>query len=155
MVEDYFWIDLGLPLTVAIPLAKTREVLSFPLSSLCLIPGVRPELLGVSNQRGNLLWVMDLPHLLSPAAAKPLNYRTLSNTKAVVLVGESAQGAAIAEGLKGIVSFEQGEIKPLREPFLLGESNKDGETILILDVDQIFAWLQGGGSIKPLHPLER
>ncbi len=155
MVEDYFWIDLGLPLTVAIPLTKTREVLSFPLSSLCLIPGVRPELLGVSNQRGNLLWVIDLPRLLSPATAKPLNYRTLNNTKAVVLVGESAQGAAIAEGLKGIVSFERGEIKPLREPFLLGESNKDGETILILDVDQIFAWLQGGGSIKPLHPLER
>ncbi|QUS60191.1 chemotaxis protein CheW [Synechocystis sp. PCC 7339] len=155
MVEDYFWIDLGLALTVAIPLTKTREVLSFSLSSLCLIPGVRPELLGVSNQRGNLLWVMDLPRLLSPATAKPLNYRTLNNTKAVVLVGESAQVAAIAEGLKGIVSFEPGEIKPLREPFLLGEGNKDGETILILDVDQIFAWLQGGGFIKPLYPLER
>ncbi|QHU99243.1 CheW domain-containing protein [Synechocystis sp. CACIAM 05] len=155
MVEDYFWIDLGLPLTVAIPLAKTREVLSFPLSSLCLIPGVRPELLGVSNQRGNLLWVMDLPRLLSPGTANPLNYRTLSNTKAVVLVGESAQVAAIAEGLKGIVSFSAEEIKPLREPFLLGEGNKDGETILILDVDRIFAWLQGGGSIKQLHPLEK
>ncbi|MBE9196407.1 chemotaxis protein CheW [Synechocystis sp. LEGE 06083] len=146
MVEDYFWIDLGLALTVAIPLTKTREVLSFPLNSLCLIPGVRPELLGVSNQRGNLLWVMDLPRLLSPTTAKPLNYRTLNNTKAVVLVGESAQVAVIAEGLKGIVSFERGEIKPLREPFLLGEGNKDGETILILDVDQVFTWFQGGGN---------
>ena len=155
MVTDYFWIDLGLALTVAIPLAKTREVLSFPLSSLCLIPGVRPELLGVSNQRGNLLWVVDLPRLISPTTANPLNYRTLENTKAVVLAGESLQVAAIARGLKGIVSFSEGELTPIKEPFLLGEGQKDGETILILDVDQVFAWFQGGGSGVPLGGMVR
>ena len=150
MVTDYFWIDLGLALTVAIPLAKTREVLSFPLNSLCLIPGVRAELLGVSNQRGNLLWVIDLPRLLSPTTANALNYRTLENTKAVVLAGESIQAAAIAKGLKGIVSFDEGEITAINDPFLLGEGKQDGETILILDVDQVFAWFQGGGSGVPL-----
>jgi twitching motility protein PilI len=149
MVTDYFWIDLGLALTVAIPLGKTREVLSFPLSSLCLIPGVRPELLGVSNQRGNLLWVVDLPRLISPTTANSLNYRTLENTKAVVLAGESIQAAAIAKGLKGIVSFSEGELTPINDPFLLGEGKKDGETILILDVDQVFAWFQGGGGGVP------
>lgn len=145
MVVDYFWIDVGLALTVAVPLAKTREVLSFPLGSLCLIPGVRPELLGVSNQRGNLLWVLDLPRLLSPTTANPLNYRTLENTKALVLAGESIQAAAIAKGLKGIVSFSQEELTPINESFLVGEGKKDGETILILDVDQVFAWFQGRG----------
>ncbi|MCT0254154.1 MULTISPECIES: CheW domain-containing protein [unclassified Synechocystis] len=148
MVTDYFWVDLGLALTVAIPLVKTREVLSFPLSSLCLIPGVRPELLGVSNQRGNLLWVVDLPRLLSPTTAQPLNYRTLSNTKAVVLVGESAQAAAIAKEFKGIVSFSEAELTPINEPFLRWEGNRDGEAILILDVDPIFAWFQGSSSLK-------
>lgn len=146
MVTDYFWIDVGLALTVAIPLAKTREVLSFPLGSLCLIPGVRSELLGVSNQRGTLLWVLDLPRLLSPGSAPPLNYRVLENTKAVVLAGESIQAAAIAKGLKGIVSFGEGDLTPINEPFLLGQGQKDDENILILDVDQVFAWFQGGAA---------
>lgn len=153
MVTDYFWIDLGLALTVAIPLAKTREVLSFPLNSLCLIPGVRPELLGVSNQRGNLLWVVDLARLLSPTMASSLNYRTLENTKAVVLAGDSLQAAAIARGLKGIVSFSEEELTPINDRFLLGEGKKNGETILILDVDQIFTWFQGGGNEIPLREL--
>ena len=149
MTTDYFWIDLGLDISVAIPLTKTREVLSFPLSSLCLIPGVRPELLGVSNQRGNLLWVIDLPQLLLPTRGRYQAPQTLGNTKAVVLAGEGGfQAAAIAEGFKGILSFEAAELTPTNRPFLLAQAVHADTAIGILDVDQVFILFQGGGRLQ-------
>jgi len=148
MTADYFWIDVGLDMSVAIPLAKTREVLSFPWSSLCEIPGVRPELLGVSNQQGNLLWVIDLPQLLMPSRERYRENKTLGNTKAVVLVGEGCQGAAIAVGFKGILSFEAAELARTDQPFLLAQARHSEGAIGILDVDQIFAFFQGAGGLN-------
>lgn len=78
---------------------------------------------------------MDLFCLLFLVMVNFFNYCILSNIKVVVLVGEFVQVVAIVEGLKGIVSFSIEEIKLLWEFFLLGEGNKDGEIILILDVD--------------------
>jgi twitching motility protein PilI len=149
MTTDYFWIDLGLDISVAIALTKTREVLSFPLSSLCLIPGVRPELLGVSNQRGNLLWVIDLPQLLMPTRGRYRVPQTTGNTKAVVLVGEGGfQAAAIAEGFKGILSFEATALLPTQRRFLSAQAVQGDAAIGILDVDQVFARFQGGGLLQ-------
>jgi twitching motility protein PilI len=146
MTTDYFWIDLGLDISVAIPLVKTREVLSFPLSSLCAIPGVRRELLGVSNQRGNLLWVIDLPRLLAPTHTdRRQTPQTLGNTKAVVLAVEGFQAAAIALGFKGILSFEATELTRTDRPFLSALVRQSEAAIGILDVEQIFALFHGGG----------
>lgn len=156
MTTDYFWIDLGLDVDVAIPLARTREVLSFPWSSLCLIPGVRPELLGVSNQRGNLLWVVDLPQMLVPSRGRHQGPPTSGNTRAVVLTGGGFQVAAIALAFKGILSFESAELTPMERPFLSAQAIPTAaDTPLgapkpcgILDVDQIFARFQGGGVLQ-------
>lgn len=148
MTRDYFWIDVGLAISVAIPLEKTREVLSFPLSSLCVIPGVRPELIGVSNQRGNLLWVIDLPRLLAPSRRDRQVGGMEGKTKAVVLLGEGVQAAAIAEGFKGLLSFETADLKPHSHPFLSAQVRQGDEAIGILDVDQVFARFQGGGTLS-------
>ncbi|MFM1842025.1 MAG: hypothetical protein RLZZ490_761 [Cyanobacteriota bacterium] len=148
MTTDYFWIDLGLDISVAIPLARTREVLSFSLSSLCVIPGVRAELLGVSNQRGNLLWVMDLPRLLMPTRRPYQTPQTLGNTKAVVLVGEGIQAAAIAVEFKGILSFETAELTLTDRPYLSAQAVHADTAIGILDVDQVFAFFQGGRRLQ-------
>ena len=127
MTTDYFWIDLGLDISVAIPLFKTREVLSFPLSSLCVIPGVRSELLGVSNQRGNLLWVIDLPRLLVPTRNdRRQTPQTLGNTKAVVLAEEGFQAAAIAVAFKGILSFEATDLTQTDRPLSVRPSSSIG-----------------------------
>ncbi|MEB3161088.1 MAG: CheW domain-containing protein [Synechocystis sp.] len=148
MTTDYFWIDLELDISVAIPLVRTREVLSFPLSSLCVIPGVRPELLGVSNQRGNLLWVIDLPRLLMPTRGPSQAPQTLGNTKAVVLAGEGIQAAAIAVGFKGILSFEAAALTPTDRPYLSAQAVHSGAVVGILDVDQVFALFQRGGRLQ-------
>lgn len=143
MIKDYFWIDLGLAISVAIPLENTREVLSFSLSSLCVIPGVRSELLGVSNQRGNLLWVIDLPRLLQPSRSYRQSGGAEKKVKAVVLLGEGVQAAAIAEGFKGLLSFETTDLSPTDHPFLSAQVRQGEEAIGILDVDQVFSRFQG------------
>ena len=149
MTTDYFWIDLGLDISVAIPLVKTREVLSFPLSSLCVIPGVRSELLGVSNELGNLLWVIDLPRLLVPTRNdRRQTPQTLGNTKAVVLAEEDFQAAAIAVAFKGILSFEATDLTQTDRPFLSALARQSEAAIGILDVDQIFALFHGGGVVQ-------
>ncbi|MEB3228179.1 MAG: CheW domain-containing protein [Synechocystis sp.] len=148
MTTDYFWLDLGVDIALAIPLEKTREVLAFRLPSLCAIPGVRPELLGVSNQRGNLLWVIDLPRLLMPSQGRYANPQPLRKTKAVVLAGDDIQAAAIAKDFKGILSFDATELTPTDRPFLSAQAPHSEGTIGILDVDQVFTFFQG--SLTPM-----
>lgn len=75
MLNDYFFVQLRQSLKVALPLDSTREVISLTYGEICPVPGVSPALLGVANQRGKLLWVLELGDLLKiPPSEK--NYQT-------------------------------------------------------------------------------
>jgi twitching motility protein PilI len=61
---DYFIVDLIEGKKVAIPLSQVQEVININSSDICPIPGVNHSLLGVTNHRGNFLWILELSHLL-------------------------------------------------------------------------------------------
>ena len=62
---DYFIVELIDQVKLAIPLTQVKEVISVTNSDICPIPGVKPAVVGMTNQRGNLLWLLDLSLLVS------------------------------------------------------------------------------------------
>ena len=59
MIQDYFSIQLSGDLRVALPLTHVETVARFQRQIICPIPGIPPFWLGVINQKGSLLWVLD------------------------------------------------------------------------------------------------
>ncbi len=47
-----------------LPLSSIQEVLQVPKQGLLPVPAMPPSILGVSNCRGSILWMVDLPLLL-------------------------------------------------------------------------------------------
>jgi twitching motility protein PilI len=142
MIIDCFLVVLNSNFNLAIPLARTAEVLAFPQSELCPLPGVCPELLGVNNQRGVLLWVIDLATLLGQAKTALSRPNPAETTKAIVLTQEEWRAAAVVSGLKGLVSVDLDALAPLPQKGLLGWLELDEQPVAILDVDAVFEHLQ-------------
>ncbi|MGI0483225.1 chemotaxis protein CheW [Geminocystis sp. CENA526] len=61
---DYFIVELIERKKVAIPLNQVQEVININYSDICPMPGVNNNLLGVTNHRGNFLWILELSNLL-------------------------------------------------------------------------------------------
>lgn len=61
---DYFIVELVERKKVAIPLNQVQEVININYGEICPIPGVNNSLLGVTNHRGNFLWILELSNLL-------------------------------------------------------------------------------------------
>lgn len=61
---DYFIVEIENAQKLGIPLEVVIEVININIKDVCPIPGVKANLLGVINQRGKLLWLLDLNQLL-------------------------------------------------------------------------------------------
>ena len=121
MSRDYFHIELRQSVQVLLPLESTAEVISLTVGALCPIPGVPPALLGVVNQRGRLLWVVELSDLLG-LAPSPRRLQSQDKLTLVVLTASSAHSTAgqesrqlgcVVSTLKGIVPLEPAKFKPV------------------------------------------
>ncbi|BFM40323.1 chemotaxis protein CheW [Synechocystis sp. LKSZ1] len=142
MVKDFFWVELTSALSLAIPLEQTAEVLSMGPTELCPVPGIKPAFLGVSNQRGQLLWVIDLNHLLGEHKAPAR--RVMGRTVGIVLLKDSFRVAGLVAKLNGIISLDlnvSGQAP--QRPCLQAQTRIDGQSVGILDVDAVFQALQG------------
>lgn len=119
MLKDYFFVQLRQSVKVVLPLDSTKEVISLAYGEVCPIPGVSPALLGVVNQRGKLLWVLDLGDLLKiPPAQKilrPQDNLTLLvlNTPSKLNAQQERQVGCVVSALKGVITLESVDFKPL------------------------------------------
>lgn len=118
---DYFHVDLRQSVTVLLPLDSTVEVITLNMGQICPIPGTPPAVLGVVNQRGRLLWVLDLSDLLG-LAPPPKRLQSQQRLTLVVVTASSAnstigqaepQLGCVVSALKGIVLLEPAEFKPV------------------------------------------
>jgi twitching motility protein PilI len=106
MVTDYFCGQLHQSVNILFPLESTEEVISLAAEEICPIPGVDSALLGVVNQRGKLLWVLELSELLQIDPAQ--NHKKLpDNLTLLVLGGNSGQQiGCVVSALKGIITLD-------------------------------------------------
>lgn len=75
---DYFIVDLIEGKKVAIPLHQVQEVMNINYGDICPIPGVNHSLLGVTNHRGNFLWILELSNLLFNQSLPNLTLNSLT-----------------------------------------------------------------------------
>ena len=62
--ERYLSCHLVPNMTVLLPIAHLTEVLTIPIQHVTPIPMMQPWVMGVHNWRGEVLWMVDLGHLL-------------------------------------------------------------------------------------------
>ncbi len=175
MLTDYFEIELQhlaleqeITNKLLVPINRTAEVMNLSRGDLCLIPAVHPALLGVCNQRGRLLWVLDLSQLMG-GEKQDTKIRSSEKITAIVMMMpnqlEQQEGriAGIVTTLKRIVTLETEDIKPIMSAqtqtshFFSGIVTVDfpleSNTFNILDVDAVFRILQNFAATTPMVKL--
>ncbi|MGL5033894.1 MAG: chemotaxis protein CheW, partial [Microcystaceae cyanobacterium] len=115
MTMDFFRVELESAFSLAIPLERTAEVLSIQWSELCPIPGINIAFLGVSNQRGRLMWMVDIAALLG-LTVMTVNQTRLEKSTAIVLMRQELRIAAVVSRLQGIATFEEHQLQPHSHP---------------------------------------
>ena len=153
MLTDYFHVQLRQGMEVVLPLDSAVEVITLNQKEICPIPGVSPALLGVVNQRGKLLWVLQLSDFLG--LAKSPKQRLQDNLILLVVTTESAnfsaigrkcQLACVVSALKGIVTLNSIKIKPVSArlapnlgSFLSGVTEIEQSVVGVLNVNTVLS----------------
>lgn len=144
MISDYFCVQLHQSVNVLFPLTSTEEVISLTYGEVCPVPGVSSALLGVANQRGKLLWVLDLSDLLQVSSQQ--TRRAQDNLTLLVLNDSKNSGrqvGCVVSALKEIISLDLAlqSLSSSSSPVgkFLGVSNIifDDEKYAVIDVKAI------------------
>jgi twitching motility protein PilI len=143
MSKDYFQVTIDQGLNLAVDLNQVVEVVKVQGSQICPIPGVNPALLGVVNQRGSLLWVLELARLLNVTDTL-FNLKSQAWLNLMILKSNNQALSCQITSLKGIVSLDPEKFnysdQKLNQyrPFLSATAALNYESILLLDIDSIF-----------------
>lgn len=141
--EAYLNLQLDAQTQILLPMTQTQEVVEVNLEKLTPIPNMPPFVLGLLNQRSQVIWTIDLAAFLN---FNPLNLEQTSYTVTIIRVGKTALGL-ITEKMKGIVHAypEQiqspvGAVSSAIVPYLRGCLFQPPETLfLILDPQSILS----------------
>ena len=142
----------------AVDISKIREVLEF--KAVTKVPRTPDFMCGVINLRGGVVPVVDLRLKFGmPEAEKTVN--TCIIIVEVSLDNETTVLGALAASVQEVFELEPDQIEPapkigtkLNTEFIRGMGKRDGEFIIILDIDKAFssdelAMVHGAGSYKP------
>jgi purine-binding chemotaxis protein CheW len=127
----------------ATDVAKVREVLD--LTPITKIPRTPEFMAGVINLRGTVVPVVDLRLCFEMSKTE----RTLTTCIVVVevmLEGERTVIGALADSVEEVVDLEPDQIEAaprigtqVRTDFILGMGNRNGQFVMILDIDRVFS----------------
>jgi purine-binding chemotaxis protein CheW len=142
----------------ATDVAKVREVLDF--TSITKIPRTPYFMSGVINLRGNVVPVVDL-RLCFEMSKTEKTVNTCVVVVEMLLDGESTVIGALADSVEEVIDLDPDQIEPapkigtqIRTDFIKGMGKRDGQFIMILDIDRIFsaeelAAVRGAEGSKP------
>ncbi|MDF5722901.1 MAG: chemotaxis protein CheW [Rhizonema sp. PD37] len=125
---------LGSEDSALIPLEQIREILSLDIAEILPVPEMPGCVLGIGNWRGEMLWLVDLNHLvgyppLSFVAGSPLAIVVQVNNQSVGLVVEQVNDIE-SHDLQQLHPSEIGLFPPHIQPFVLGSLPGSGGTVL-------------------------
>lgn len=146
MINDYFCVQLRQSINALFPLESAEEVISLSSKEICPVPGVSSALLGVVNQRGKLLWVLELSDLLQI----PLNIKTTQAPDKLTLLVLSdnkkleRQVGCVVSALKGIITLDLAQQSLSSnslnwESFGINSISFNGEIYAVIDVQSILS----------------
>jgi purine-binding chemotaxis protein CheW len=131
--EEIFALDIG----------KVREVLDF--TTVTKVPQTPDFMRGVINLRGSVVPVVDLRLKFAlPRTQKTVN--TCIIITEVETEGETLVLGAMVDSVQEVLDLEPEQIEPpprigvkLNTDFIRGMGKRDGEFIIILDIDLVFS----------------
>ncbi|MDJ0507913.1 MAG: chemotaxis protein CheW [Crocosphaera sp.] len=150
MKKDYFSIELSQSNFLALPLENMGTVLQIDPEKICLIPGILPELLGVINYQGSLLWVLDTDQFFNIES----DFSSFQKSLTAIIMKSTIPGtrkkvALIVKKIQGVLSLtNQAKILSTHHNFakyqyFLDSIVMNNNTIVgILDTDKILNSLQ-------------
>lgn len=160
--EQFLRFHLGGETTALLPVHQMTEVLNIPVNQIVPIPHLPGWVMGVYNWRGEILWILDLGHLVG---LTPLHQQEISHSTYTTIVIHSQQKLASKKRLGGqitgskmlglvvekvedmewcnpdlIQSPPQSAVTPELVPFLRGYWMKSNdEMLLVLEGEAIIA----------------
>ena len=125
---------LGSEDSALIPLEQIREILSLDIAEILPVPEMPGCVLGIGNWRGEMLWLVDLNHLVG---YPPLTFVASSPLAIVVQVNNQSVGLVV-EQLNDIESHDLQQLHPSvlgifpphLQPFVLGFLPEGGGIVL-------------------------
>ncbi len=157
--ERYLGCHLVPNLTVVMPVHKITEVLTIPTPQVTPIPHLSSWVMGVYNWRGDVLWMVDLGHLLgltpwyqqtaNRSVHSALVVRTQDRSSTTPNAGQKMLGLVVSQ-IRDIETLEANALhspssaiaSPELAPFLQGHwLRQDGELLAFLDIDAIFSMI--------------
>lgn len=127
----------------ALDIARVKEVIEF--TTVTKVPQCPEFMRGVINLRGSVVPVIDLREKFSMGQTD----KTLSTCviiSEVVVDGETVVLGAMADAVDEVFDLNREQMEPpprigtqLNTDFLMGMGKKDGEFVLILDIDKVFS----------------
>lgn len=126
----------------ALDVAKVREILDF--STVTKVPRTPDYMRGVINLRGSVVPVVDMRMKFGmPQTEKTVN--TCIIVMEVNLDNETTILGALADSVQEVFDLEPDQIEPaprigtrLKVDYIKGMGKRDGNFIMILEIDQVF-----------------
>lgn len=128
----------------ALDISKVREVLEF--TTLTKVPQTPDFMRGVINLRGGIVPVVDMRLKFGMGETQKAINTCVIITEVELDDGETTVLGALADSVQEVFDLKGEDIEPaprlgtqLNTEFLKGMGKKDGEFVLILDIDRIFS----------------
>lgn len=139
--SQYLTFKLGEE-TFGLEVAKVREILDF--STITKVPQTPDFMRGVINLRGGVVPVIDL-RLKFGMTRTEKTVNTCIIVVEVTLGEESAVLGALCDSVQEVFDLDPDQIEPaphigtrLKSDFIKGMGKRDGNFIIILDIDKVF-----------------
>ncbi len=128
--------------TFAFDISKVREVLEF--TSVTKVPQTPKMMKGVINLRGSVVPVIDMRIKFGMEETKK-TVNTVIIIIEIELEDENTMVGAVVDSVKEVMDLDAEHMEPppkigtkLNTDFIRGMGKKDGQFIIILDIEQIF-----------------
>ena len=127
----------------AVNISKVREVLDF--TTITKVPRTPEFMRGIINLRGSVVPIVDLRIKFGMTKTEK-TVRTSIIIMDVSLDGETTILGTLVDSVEEVLDLEPGQIEPaprigtrLRTEFIKGMGKRDGQFIIILDIDKVFS----------------
>lgn len=138
--QVYLKFDLGAKITVVVPMHYVREAISRSLQHLTPMPDMPPHVLGLMHRQAQVMWAIDLAHLLEVGS---INAHLAEQDFIILRVGSAAFAIAVHQ-IHGSTWLSAEEIKPSLShtsaefsQYLSGCVLKKQEVVFVLDAEAI------------------
>lgn len=127
----------------AVNISKVREVLDF--TTITKVPRTPEFMRGIINLRGSVVPVVDLRIKFGMSKTEKTVHTSIIIMD-VALDGETTILGTLVDSVQEVLDLEPGQIEPaprigtrLRTEFIKGMGKRDGQFIIILNIDKVFS----------------